>query len=193
MVTVCELIKLLDKDINKTTARGTERILAVCVNGRHMGYVTSAKLDGWGSGLISDITLELSTDDKINFDFFQCAFYLFCAFPECFLNQHQELIVHKASNTYICLSDCRNSIDIKCKVLEWFSRPASKGQPYRQEWRNRKFRKFMLDGINNFLKTDFTEDEMEIIYQYLGNAINHDKTLRFIKSGYDLSVLEDNT
>lgn len=63
-ITVCELINLLDKDENKRTARGAERILGVSVNGQYLGYVTSAKLDGWGSGLIADVTLELNTDKE---------------------------------------------------------------------------------------------------------------------------------
>ena len=49
---------------------------------------------------------------------------------------------------------------------------------------------FILNGINQFLDTDFTEKDMEQIYTYLGNACNHEKTLRFIASGYDMSVLE---
>lgn len=123
----------------------------------------------------------------------ECKLFLLSAFPESFINERYEFIAHKKTNQYICLLNCTNIIDIKCKVLEWFSRPASKGKPYNQEWRNRKFREFMLNGINEFLHTDFTEDDMKIIYQYLGNAIDHEKTIRFIESGYDLSVLEDNT
>lgn len=120
----------------------------------------------------------------------ECKLSLLSSFPESFINERNEFIAHKKTNQYICLSDCEEKIDFQCKVLEWFSRPASKGQPYNQEWRNRKFREFMLDGINEFLKTDFTEDDMEIIYQYLGNAINHEKTIRFVESDYDLKILE---
>ena len=120
-----------------------------------------------------------------------CKYYLLKSFPESFINERDELIAHKRSNTYLCLADCKKPIDIKCKVLEWFSRPASKGMPYSQEWRNRRFRKFMLEGINDFLETDFTESDMEEIYQHLGNAINHKKTVRFVESGYDFKVLEE--
>ena len=49
----------------------------------------------------------------------------------------------------------------------------------------------MLEGINDFLETDFTESDMEEIYRHLGNAINHEKTMRFIESGYDFKVLEE--
>ena len=76
---------------------------------------------------------------------------------------------------------CSNEEDVKCKLLEWFSRPAAKGIPYSQEWRNKKFRKFMLDGINQFLGTKFSFDDMYIIYQYLGNCCNHEKQFSLLK------------
>lgn len=119
----------------------------------------------------------------------KCRFDLLQAFSESFFNERDEFIAHKKSNQYICLSNCETVLDVKCKVLEWFSRPATKAQPYVQEWRNRRLQDFMLDGVNSFLGTNFTRENMEDIYQYLGNAIDHKKTIRFIKSGYDFKVL----
>lgn len=110
-------------------------------------------------------------------------------FENSFFNERDEFIAHRYSNTYFIFSNCESEEDVNCKVLEWLSRSAYKGIPYSQEWRNKKFRKFMLDGINMFLHTDFTFDDMEIIYTYLGNACNHNKTLEFVRSGYDMSVL----
>lgn len=135
--------------------------------------------------------LDMAGDLAEEWELNECKLALLEAFPGSFINERNEIIVHKHSNTYICFGDCKKPIDIECKVLEWFSRPASKGMPYQQEWRNRQFRKFMLDGINDFLETDFIESDMEEIYQYLGNSINHEKTMRFIESGYDFKVLED--
>ena len=112
------------------------------------------------------------------------------AFPCSFINEQNEFIAERRSNQYFLLNDCKSPRDIECKVLEWLSRPASKGQPYSQEWRNRKFREFIRNGINSFLDTGFSEDEMKEIYQYLGNAINHDKTIQFIESGYDFNILQ---
>lgn len=86
------------------------------------------------------------------------------AFPKSLINEKDEFIAEERSNQYFMLSDCEYPEDIDCKVLEWLSRAASKGSPFNQEWRNRKFRKFMLDGINNFLDTSFSEEEMEEIY-----------------------------
>lgn len=80
---------------------------------------------------------------------------------------------------------------MNCKVLEWLSRAADKGIPYRQDWRNKKFQNFMLDGINMFLNTDFSKDDIDLIYTYLGNACNHNRTLEFVRSGYDMGLLRE--
>lgn len=82
-------------------------------------------------------------------------------------------------------------IDVKCKVLEWLSRGAHKTAPYISKRKNDEFHEFMLIGINEFLKTDFTIDDMDIIYTYLGNACNHEKTVAFINSGYDMKTLTE--
>ncbi len=50
----------------------------------------------------------------------------------------------------------------------------------------------MLDGINDYMDIHFTEDEMMEIYTYLGNACHHQRTIEFIKSGYDMMVLNGN-
>lgn len=115
---------------------------------------------------------------------------LLSCFEKSFFNEREEFIAHLYSNTYFIFANCETEMDVKCKVLEWLSRPAIKGRPYSSEWRNKKFRKFILDGINKFLETDFTEEQMEVIYTYLGNSIHHSRTIEFIKNGYDFSVLE---
>lgn len=110
-------------------------------------------------------------------------------FPGSKFIYNDEFIAHTYSNTYFIFRTCENEEDVKCKLLEWFSRPAAKGIPYSQEWRNEKFRKFMLDGINQFLGTKFSFNDMLIIYQYLGNCCNHEKTIRFVRNNYDMKIL----
>lgn len=69
---VNDIIKLLDKEENKYGgATGRERELKLSVNGEFLGSIKSAKLDGWGDGLITDVTLEVEVgsikylEDKI--------------------------------------------------------------------------------------------------------------------------------
>lgn len=111
------------------------------------------------------------------------------AFPNSLINYRGEFIAHLRTNQYIVLNNCKTPKDIECKVLEWFSRPSCKTQPYSQEWRNRKFHEFMRNGVNAFLDTSFSEEDMFQIYDALGNCINHEKTIAFIDSDYDFSVL----
>ncbi len=112
------------------------------------------------------------------------------AFPNSFINTALEFIAHKEANEYFRLEDCNNEFDVKCKVLEWFSRGAHKTCPFHTNLKNERFHNFMLNGINDFLGTDFTEDDMAIIYQKLGNRVRHSLTEKFVNSGYDMAVLK---
>ena len=107
-------------------------------------------------------------------------------FPGGFINHHIEFIAHKYSNSYFCLTTCETEMDVKCKVLEYFSRAAYKAQPYVSEKKNRDFNAFMLKGINDFLGTRFTEDDMDAIYTHLGNSIRRKDTIEFIEGGYSM-------
>lgn len=99
------------------------------------------------------------------------------AFSNSFINERGEFIAHLRTNQYIILNNCKTPMDIECKVLEWFSRPSCKTQPYSQEWRNRKFHEFMRSGVNKFLDTSFSEEDMFNIYDVLGNCINKENEM----------------
>lgn len=111
-------------------------------------------------------------------------------FPNSVINHNGEFIAHIKSNTYFILKNCNSEMDVKCKVLEWLSRPAYKTEPFNSKRSNDEFHRFILKGVNQFLDTDFKEDDMEMIYTYIGNACNHKKTIMFIESNYDKSVLK---
>mgnify|MGYP007110272801 CR=1 FL=1 len=111
-------------------------------------------------------------------------------FPRSFINQNGEFIAHEETNQYFILRDCKTEMDMKCKVIEWFSRAACKTWPFDSARKNKQFQRFMLNGVNEFLGTQFTAEEMEQIYTYLGNACNHEKTVRFVESEYDMNILE---
>lgn len=115
---------------------------------------------------------------------------LMSCFPNSVINHNGEFIAHIKSNTYFILKDCNSEMDVKCKVLEWLSRPAYKTEPFNSKRSNDEFHRFILKGVNQFLDTDFKEDDMEMIYTYIGNACNHKKTIMFIESNYDKSVLK---
>ena len=94
-----------------------------------------------------------------------------------------------ACNDYFSLCNCATERDIQCKVLEWFSRPAHKSEPFRSDKKNAEYHAYMLAGINRFLNTKFTPEIIEEIYCQMGNACNHELTMAFVDSGYDLNLL----
>ena len=104
------------------------------------------------------------------------------AFPKFFINHNLEVIVHPRRNTYFLLKGVETEVDLVAKILEWLSREAAKSV-------SKESQKYHINGINAFLGTNFSQDDMMQIYTYLGNCCNHKRTLRFIESGYDLSVL----
>lgn len=111
-------------------------------------------------------------------------------FPKSFVNENQEFIAVPKTNLYFILGNCNSLLDIKCKVLEWFSRDAYKAEPFRCKWRNEEYQDDIREKINDYLGTDFTRDDMKIIYCKLGNAINHNLTIDFVNSGYDMGVIK---
>lgn len=113
------------------------------------------------------------------------------AFPQSYINYNCEFIADLKTNQYFRLNDCHTELDIKCKVLEWLSRAACKTQFSRSERKNKELQSEMRKRINEYLGTSFTAKDMRTIYTELGNACNHEKTIEFINSGYDMSILEE--
>lgn len=111
------------------------------------------------------------------------------AFPNSFINHCGEFIAHEKGLAYFTLTNCKTEMDVKCKMLEWLSRDAYKTQIWKSEKKNAEYHEFIRNGINEYLGTDFTHDDIEHIYTYLGNRANHELTIRFIESGYDMDVL----
>ena len=110
-------------------------------------------------------------------------------FPNSFINSSGEFIAHHKANEYFNLINCESELEIKCKVIEYFSRGAYKTKPFKTKKENEEFNRFMLAGINNYLGTKFTPEDMENIYTYLGNKCNREKTIAFIKSNYNMEIL----
>lgn len=61
-VTVSDLIKILDTEGNRYGgATGRPRMLNLSLNGNFAGSIESVKLDGYGDGLITDVTMEITS------------------------------------------------------------------------------------------------------------------------------------
>ena len=124
-------------------------------------------------------------------DRYEMALRLMRYFPGSFINHNGEFIAHKKSNTYLVFDKCENLQDLAVAVIEWLSRAAYKTEPYYSTAANNKFHRFMLDGINNFLGTEFTNDDMELIYTHLGNGVNRKLAVQFVESNCNMEVLRE--
>lgn len=122
-------------------------------------------------------------------DRFRIAINLMRCFPNSFINHNGEFIAHRQANEYFRLDNCCDEIDVKCKVLEWFSRGAHKTERFNSKRKNDEYHGFMLNGINQYLNTNFSEADIALVYDRLGNCINHKLTVKFVESGYDMELL----
>lgn len=103
-------------------------------------------------------------------------------FPKSFINRSNEIILEPRNNVYFRLENVDTELDFKCKMFAWLSRPISKGL-------NRYWSSKVLNSFNSLLGTNFTKEEMYKIYDRLGNDVNRRLTIRFIESGYDMTLL----
>lgn len=102
--------------------------------------------------------------------------------PKAFINHNNEIIFEIRNNIYFRLEDVHSALDLKCKVIAWLSRPSCKGVSAYWQKRIRQI-------FNEFLGTSFDKEQVSHIYTYLGNDCNRKLSVKFIDSGYDLSVL----
>ena len=110
-------------------------------------------------------------------------------FPRSYINQNLEVILIPKTNTYFNLEGVGSRRDIIAKLLMWCSRTIAKGQPFRTQKRNNLFREVTKKSLNYYLGTLFSDENMALIYQRLGNGINPELTYRFIDSDFDMEVL----
>ena len=111
-------------------------------------------------------------------------------FDGSYVNSCGELIISDRGNVYFNAINCTDKECVISELLEWCSRPIAKGEPYAANKRNIEWRNSLLCGYNNYLGTNFTQEDMYWIYDKLGNAVNHELTLKFIHSNFDLSLVK---
>ena len=85
-------------------------------------------------------------------------------------------------NDYVVLTNCKTREDVYVAVIEQAVRPAIKSIWYQTNWRNKKYRRMLADGLAEFFAVDFRDSDLEYIYAKLGNGIRHELTYEFIKN-----------
>ena len=112
------------------------------------------------------------------------------AFPDSFVNYNGEFVAHRRANEYFSIRGLLSADEIVYRSIEYLSRACCKTRPFKTGDANINFRYFMIDGMNAFLVTNFTHVDFLRIYVRLGNGINRRLTEAFVKSGYDMRILE---
>ena len=107
-----------------------------------------------------------------------------------FINHNNEIILIPKFNVYTMLDDVETDDDFKVKLCEYFSRDCCCALRYCYTKTLNKYYQGNTDAFNFICGTDFTIEEMEYIYTFLGNGIKHELAKKFVKSGFDLSVID---
>ena len=111
-------------------------------------------------------------------------------FRGSFINSRNELILIPKFNIYFMLDDVNNESDFKEKLCEYFSRSCCCSLPYSSDASNKKHHKENCEKFNAICGTDFTVDDMQLIYSRLGNGCNHQLAYEFVKSNFTLEVID---
>lgn len=101
---------------------------------------------------------------------------LFKAFPHGYINRNLEFVIHKNMNSCISLRDLGGDIDVQYRLLEKLSL-------------NAYCHDYIREGINEFCGTDFSRNDMEVIYDALGNSKDTALTARFLFADYNIDWL----
>lgn len=112
------------------------------------------------------------------------------SFPNSFINHNNELILIPKSNVYILLDDVETDEGLKVKLCEWLSRDCCCALRYSQQKRLERYWQDNTNAFNQICGTNFTIEQMNHIYTYLGNGVNHELTKRFVNGGFDLAILD---
>ena len=108
-----------------------------------------------------------------------------------FINHNNEIILIPKFNVYTLLDDVETDDDFKVKLCEWFSRDCCCALRYSYKKRLDRYYQENTEAFNFICGTNFTVEQMKHIYMYLGNGIRHELAKKFVKSGFDLSVIAD--
>ena len=139
-------------------------------------------------------------------------FKLFEIFEEAFLNGLYEVIIcHPINpvdiggldykllrgrgrnvycNYFFRTEDCYTKLDVQRKVISFLSKPAFGGDRPAGEDASILISEYVRNGINEYLGTDFDQEEWKLIYCKLGGNINRALCEKFILSHFDLEILK---
>lgn len=116
-----------------------------------------------------------------------CVCNLYDCFPDCHYNDENVLILDDFSLVGIKLdAETKANLrdhDLRAIVLSTLARETYKTNPYPDKALNDEYHEKMLTGVNKFLSTTLTVDDMKIIDEAFGGGKDHEQCVRFIIDG----------
>lgn len=117
------------------------------------------------------------------------------SFPEGYVDLSNCFVAHRNAHrsfgrVYLDLNIYKTPTELLAGTIEELSYDCFKASPFKNPAANEKFHEYMREGMNAFLQTNFSRQEIQKIHYQLGYGINHKLTLDFIRSGYDLHILQ---
>ena len=107
-------------------------------------------------------------------------------FPDAFINLNCELILNPEYNLYIMLENVIDVRQIKLKILAWLSYWCYQGFEVEEQ-------QGMLTKMNKYLGSNFTKDEMRVIYSKfkpVRYSMFESRYYLFAFGGYDFGYLD---
>ena len=105
-------------------------------------------------------------------------------FQKCFVNNNGELIVEPKNNIYFRIDDISTKKEFETKVIAYLSRSCTKGL-------SAYWQRYMLQNTNLLLDKNFSKEDMELIYTYLGGNHTSKRIIEFIEKDMSIEWLKE--
>lgn len=111
----------------------------------------------------------------------------FDIFEDSFINNEEELILHKKWNVYFRLPDVKTEHEFDYKLLSYLSFYTASNHFKKSSAQY----KWAVNKIGRWFRKEFSHDDFQLIYQKLGCGANKETGIEFIKSGLAMSLLKE--
>ena len=114
---------------------------------------------------------------------------LFAAFPGSVIREDGTFAVLGDPDCGLDLTVCETQEDISVHLLENLSKSACRVRTYDVPDGQEPRRVRLLRGMNQYLGTSLSEEDMTNVYRKIGNSIHPDLSRSFVEANCDMSVL----
>lgn len=108
-------------------------------------------------------------------------------FESSFIHYKEELILHKKWNIYFRLPDVKTADEFDYKLLSYCSFYCADNHFKKSSAQC----KHIWNRLNRWFRKEFTYEELQKIYKKLGCGANRTLGVKFIKSGLNMEVLNN--